>query len=922
MSRYPGSQFIVIDNTATTATVPIAAKNPAAPTYMTTFSSVKGPEEIRTVYGNEFYDLYGSQANVMFSKYGQPLLQASMNINAGAQLICKRAVLEDAKLANATLAAVLTKTTDSKPTLTLDEDGHITSFTIPYTINSVVNDVPVLSPTNFTIRPVVISVEDDTSTPTANIEGKEYYNIHKSSIITKILGGSEVDGYNIGTGTTVVGTYPLEANQTVAKTKTFNLKASNSLANGFNEVTIDWDLPSNATAEDNTDSFELDSAASSFASVFKKKSSVTTLTDETDSEALALIYSKLYKEYVFPLFTIFDNGRGISTKSLAFAFDVATSKTLSKAVYTLKVIDYATNKTLESMAFTIDPYTRNNNTGYTFDIESAVNFKSKQVKAIMHYDSYEKLLAVLTDAVHTDEHLFINTDCLFNHDLKGNNLTNGKIINNLYVNTAVTANNLDSLDEEVDTIAYYYYDYVKRYRQGLSEKLFFGDDGTLSYQFGDSINSEITLETVIKTTDQGVDTTPYYEYYATAEATTTTKLNTYNAASTQYYQVVNNPLGTTPVDKVKIEKYDSKGNRIVITKFARVNSNPTSANIVYSVYTVTTTYTWNNLYQDQYRKFFNGAFDKDIFNLDVYFPQCIWDCNYNNPVKLAIQKLSAYRGDLLAYLDMGIGKVNNYSDAINLIPTSIDEEEFPISEYDATYFYVRDMHNAVTCISYDIRDPYTNKQISVTGTYGLSIAMINHYITGVGKVFAGKSNGVTFGDAIESTINYIPKIYPTSAMTTLNNIGMTYPSDDSSIMNEKQIMCDARINYGSYYDGLFVMDTEYTMNYTESEFSYINNVMLVNDLIQSIRRECPSARYNFIDGEDLETYEKAVNTVINAKRSNFASVKFKYLQDENSIANKIFYAALEIVFRPFAQAEIFTITALNYSTLDSNITTA
>ena len=118
------------------------------------------------------------------------------------------------------------------------------------------------------------------------------------------------------------------------------------------------------------------------------------------------------------------------------------------------------------------------------------------------------------------------------------------------------------------------------------------------------------------------------------------------------------------------------------------------------------------------------------------------------------------------------------------------------------------------------------------------------------------------------------------------------------------------------------MDTEYTLNRTESEFSYINNVMLVNDLIQEIRKSCPSARYNFIDEEDLEVYEKAVTTVINAKRSKFASIKFKYVQDENSINNKIFYAALEIVFRPFAQAEIFTITALNYSTLDTNVTTA
>ena len=37
-------------------------------------------------------------------------------------------------------------------------------------------------------------------------------------------------------------------------------------------------------------------------------------------------------------------------------------------------------------------------------------------------------------------------------------------------------------------------------------------------------------------------------------------------------------------------------------------------------------------------------------------------------------------------------------------------------------------------------------------------------------------------------------------------------------------MNDYRINYGSYYEDVFTMDTQYTLNETESEFSYINNV--------------------------------------------------------------------------------------------------
>ena len=112
-----------------------------------------------------------------------------MDINAGAQLICKRSVLEDAKLANTTLAIALSKTTVAEPTITLNADGHITAFHIPAgQYND--NGKTTYYPTKFTIRPVMISVDDNTPVPDLTIEGKEYYRRHKSDIITSILSGS------------------------------------------------------------------------------------------------------------------------------------------------------------------------------------------------------------------------------------------------------------------------------------------------------------------------------------------------------------------------------------------------------------------------------------------------------------------------------------------------------------------------------------------------------------------------------------------------------------------------------------------------------------------------------------------------------------------------------------------------------------
>ena len=107
---------------------------------------------------------------------------------------------------------------------------------------------------------------------------------------------------------------------------------------------------------------------------------------------------------------------------------------------------------------------------------------------------------------------------------------------------------------------------------------------------------------------------------------------------------------------------------------------------------------------------------------------------------------------------------------------------------------------------------------------------------------------------------------------------------------------------------------------TESEYSYWNNVALVCRMMQAIRKACPTARYQFVTQDDLTVYKDAVETAMKPWRNKFAKLTFKYVQDDTALENKIFYAAIEVVFKPFAQAEIFELTALNYSTLSSTIT--
>lgn len=65
----------------------------------------KGPEGVITVHGDQFYKLFGD--NISFAKHGQPAIQAANSIDAGAELLIKRIVAEDATLANLIVVAEL-----------------------------------------------------------------------------------------------------------------------------------------------------------------------------------------------------------------------------------------------------------------------------------------------------------------------------------------------------------------------------------------------------------------------------------------------------------------------------------------------------------------------------------------------------------------------------------------------------------------------------------------------------------------------------------------------------------------------------------------------------------------------------------------------------------------------------------------------
>ena len=111
---YPGTIVHWHDESAITTAAPAVVDN--SPLFLTASSFDKGPEGLRVVRGQEFYDLYGS--NIDFFKHGQPAIQAANIINGGGRLLVKRLVAYDATLANkifvATFNQILNLTADTE----------------------------------------------------------------------------------------------------------------------------------------------------------------------------------------------------------------------------------------------------------------------------------------------------------------------------------------------------------------------------------------------------------------------------------------------------------------------------------------------------------------------------------------------------------------------------------------------------------------------------------------------------------------------------------------------------------------------------------------------------------------------------------------------------------------------------------------
>ena len=277
-------------------------------------------------------------------------------------------------------------------------------------------------------------------------------------------------------------------------------------------------------------------------------------------------------------------------------------------------------------------------------------------------------------------------------------------------------------------------------------------------------------------------------------------------------------------------------------------------------------------YETALVEFYNGTFDSDIYNLDMYKPDVCMDANYPIAVKNAIYELAKFRKDFYFFGDLGLD-VNTFTNAMNKL------YEMPRDKFTGWYGQ-----------SYQIINPFTKRRVDVTITYSLTRCVIEHLNNRRHTPYCGIMYGWTIPEAIEGTINFTPKITPKE--------------------NQKTLCDDARLNYASILNDVLTVETEFTSQEEFTQLSFANNVIAIQKIIKDVRDNCPKFRYSFISTDDLASYKKSVTRIINKYNEWFESLEFVYVQDDIMKANKIFEASLKVKHKDFVQSEILNIYTL------------
>lgn len=274
------------------------------------------------------------------------------------------------------------------------------------------------------------------------------------------------------------------------------------------------------------------------------------------------------------------------------------------------------------------------------------------------------------------------------------------------------------------------------------------------------------------------------------------------------------------------------------------------------------------LLNELYYKAFAGEIDPLIRSKNKFPTNVIFDANYDSATKQVIASLGAKRMDCMVILDAGT-KITTKQSVIPYVKANFDG-------------FVDHWIHCVDAYAGKIRDPYSNKVVTVTSTWELIqdyVDLWNENENAKHRSLAGNTQG-QLTHFIKNTI------YP------------VYDEDiDADVMNE---LVDMRVNFARLNSRQIVIrSSETTRQEVTSRMSDASNVFVVLDIVRDCRILCANYDYDFAEEEDIARFNKDVEMQVidKYKDAQVNSITGVFSQNDFEAERDILHLNIEIVHK-------------------------
>lgn len=282
--------------------------------------------------------------------------------------------------------------------------------------------------------------------------------------------------------------------------------------------------------------------------------------------------------------------------------------------------------------------------------------------------------------------------------------------------------------------------------------------------------------------------------------------------------------------------------------------------------------TLRNIYMDAY----SGKTDPYIKSKNRFPTTLILDANFPIEVKQLIASLTLARGDCMCCLDCGTQIITKAS-----VRPYVEENLAP---------YITNRVQTIEAWCEKVRDPYSQKAVTVTATYWMSGRYPTHIYNYGGKhrPLAGNRFGIISG--------YLPNsVYP-------------YFDEDMDF-DEMDALAEMHVNYCKYNAN---QELCRAMQDTRQEkwtvLSEQNNMLIVLDIKRDAERIAAQFEYDFTEPEDLARYNAAMQVLVDKYQSaQVRSISAAYSQNAWEAERNYVHLNIALVCKDLVRVTIIEI---------------